>query len=301
MDHAADTLLLITAARRQEEDRYYTCDFFNLESEELRDLRQSCFKATGKKPADAGCRRVMFSWMLRLVSFFHMSQETVVHAMDYLDRYLPTKAGQKALVHRNEFQLTAICCLYISVKIHSSTAVSPKFLEQLSSREYTVTQLEEMELKILQALEWRVQGPTTDFFLQKYLELIPSHLVDNPTLDEVYDLAKDQTEVALGEYCYVTVNKSTIAYAALLNALEALDIDGTWIARYIAEAAHIDYGSDYNQEIQMTLQHDYYLHHSALNGSPSSYGGKTSSASSKEKQRVSCHKTSPRSVTSQAA
>ena len=287
MDHE-QTLLTITAMRRQEETEYFTCDYFSRVEEKSDDDddendSSSSNSSTSSRPAspssacssapcDASCRQIMFTWMIKVVDFFpSMHRETVAYAMDYLDRFLQTPSGTKARTVRSTFQLAAIACLYTAVKLHEAAAVSPKFLEQLSRDEYTEDDLKQMEWTILKALRWRLTTPTAVGFLRQYMDIVPSVLLDgkesqqrsqNETDDKdavtidatnstelrqhIFEMAKFQTEVALGEYKYVTFNASAVAYCALSNALEAYlprnakRSDRHSILWYVSEAARLD-------------------------------------------------------------
>lgn len=131
-----------------------------------------------------------------------------------------------------------------------------------------------MELRILQALTWRLSTPTALAFLRHFMAIIPPVLLDENMREEIFDLAKFQAEVALGDYKYVTVNKSTIAYSSLMNALEAVHhASSRRIGWFLSEAAHIDRDSIYTTQIQQSLAHDH-ADHASLKGSPVSAGYK---------------------------
>lgn len=257
MDHE-QTLATILAMRRQEEMEYSCTDYFFQSGDELDSLRQkSEADNTYQPPCDAHCRSTMCYWMIKLIDFFpQMSRETAAFAMSYLDRFLQTEAGHEALVSRKQFQLAAVACLYSAMKISECSAVSPRFFEQLSQNEYTQRDLEEMELKIFQAIDWRLNTPTAHSFLREFLGLIPPIMLDESLRDEVFNLAVFQVEVALAEYDYVTVNDSLIAYCALVNAVDTLHVDTSSIAWFIAEAAEIDFKSQYKEMICSDLNDD---------------------------------------------
>lgn len=258
-----ETLRSIHAMRRQEETEYFCHDYFDPHH----NTTTTTSTTSKKNPSDAQCRQIMFHWMIRVVDFFPaMNRETVAFAMSYLDRFLQSQAGTEARRNRSVFQLAAISCLYTSVKIHEHAAVSPKFLEQLSRDEYSVKDVESMELRILGALKWRLATPTACAFLRLFLEILPSTPELEDRREEIYDLAKFQTEMALGDYKYVTVNKSSIAYCALLNALETVPaIDTRHWALVLSKAAHID--REYALPIQHSLALDH-ADHASLKGSP---------------------------------
>ena len=288
MDHE-QTLLTITAMRRQEETEYFTCDYFHRveeddDSEQSTNISSSSRGGCSSVPCDATCRQIMFVWMVKVVDFFPtMHRETVAYAMSYLDRFLQTSAGKTARTVRSTFQLAAIACLYTAVKLHEHAAVSPKFLEQLSRDEYTEDDLKQMELTILQALKWRLTTPTALGFLRQYMDIIPPVLLggteqdgDNHVCQQVFEMAKFQTEVALGDYKYVTVNASTIAYCALWNALEAClpkMSDRHSILWFVSQAAQLGQHSRYARDIQRSLQADQLV---SCGGGANAKGGSSS-------------------------
>ena len=266
MDHE-QTLQTINAMRRQEESEYFSCDYFQLDDNDhgypsCKDMDSDDeAHGTSRAPSDATCRRIMFYWMIRVVDFFPcMNRETVAYAMSYLDRFLQTQQGAEARRQRKVFQLASISCLYVAVKLHEHAAVSPTFLEKLSHAEYSVNDVEQMELRILQALKWRLSTPTALAFLRQYLAIIPSIMLKQSLSEDVFLLAKYQTEVALTDYKYVTVNASTVAYCALLNALDMFHVDNSQIAWFVSEAAHIERGSAYTIEVQRNLARDHVEH-----------------------------------------
>jgi Cyclin, N-terminal domain/Cyclin, C-terminal domain len=305
MDHE-EILMTITAMRRQEETVYFSCDYFQLGCENHHD--QACdfcsrdANGNSRAPSDATCRQVMYYWMVRVVDFFPcMSRETAAFAMSYLDRFLQSDAGAEARRKRSVFQLASIACLYVAVKIHEHSAVSPTFLEKLSNAEFTVKDVERMEVLILQSLKWRLSTPTALAFLRHYLAIIPSMMLNGSTREEVLQIAKYQTEVALSDYKYVTVNASTVAYCALLNALDTFHVDNTQIGWFVSEAAHIVRDSMYTLEIQRSLAKDH-GDHVTLKGSPLFVGYEQVMRSSmKTRDSSEQHTTSPRTVCKAAA
>ncbi|CAB9507274.1 diatom-specific cyclin [Seminavis robusta] len=298
MDHE-ETLMIISAMRRQEETEYFCRDYLNMvedPADDDTDEIRSDANGNSSAPCDATCRQIMFYWMVRVVDFFpSMTRETVAYAMSYLDRFLQSKAGADARRKRSVFQLAAISCLYMAVKIHESSAVSPQFLEKLSQAEYTVKDVEGMELTILAALGWRMSTPTALAFLRQFMAIIPKVFLNGDLREEVFQIAKYQTEVALSDYKYVTVNGSTVAYCALLNALDMFQIDSIQIGWFVSEAAQIVRDSIYTIHIQQSLARDH-VNHATLKGSPVSAGYEHAIRSSMKVRAPSGHNSSPRTV-----
>eukprot|EP00540_Astrosyne_radiata_P004473 CAMPEP_0116851034 /NCGR_PEP_ID=MMETSP0418-20121206/16490_1 /TAXON_ID=1158023 /ORGANISM="Astrosyne radiata, Strain 13vi08-1A" /LENGTH=274 /DNA_ID=CAMNT_0004482995 /DNA_START=53 /DNA_END=877 /DNA_ORIENTATION=+ len=163
---------------------------------------------------DKDCRIAMARWCFKVVDFLNFSRETVHVAMSYLDRFLMTAAGRPFLLHRANFQLAVMTCMYTAVKIHEPEALSPSTIAKLSQGAYSEQQVVAMETVILKSIGWRMNPPTATSFLHSFLTLLPTQE------KSFVQLAQYQTELAVLEYEFVGVNPSTIAFAALANAFE---------------------------------------------------------------------------------
>jgi len=97
-------------------------------------------------------------------------------------------------------------------------------LSELSRGCYTDAEIAQMELDMLDALDWRVSGPTALSFVSHFLALMPPSVSANPMVPAtLLDFCRYQTELATGDYHFVTKRPSTIAMASLLNSMEAID------------------------------------------------------------------------------
>ena len=217
-------LSTIEAMCRQESNGY-TCD----------DYLQRQVQANKMTTEDAAVhirnRLKMVQWCTSLVDCCNLERETVSAAISCLDRYLSTPTGSSC-IRRNcseEFQLASITCLYSLQKISGGPILSPEMLSNISRGFYSAQDLEQMEWNILAAIQWRVNVPTPLAFVRELLRLIPHGLLSDESREQAYALAKLQTEMVVGDYSLVSVNASTIAIAAIWNALETLQIDGLQI------------------------------------------------------------------------
>lgn len=198
---------------RQECHEYEVTDYLK-ENEELR--------KKAAKPVDEDCRVKMCEWCYQVVDFCKFRRETVGIGMCYLDRYLCSETGRKALGDRKEYQLVAMTCLYIAIKLHEPLEMETSLLADLSRGCYTEMEFANMEQKILLALLWRVNGPTALGFVQNYLLLLPQ-TVHSAVVLAVWDYARYQTEMAISDHTFVTMKPSITGLAALLNAMEGMD------------------------------------------------------------------------------
>ena len=216
-----ETLETLTALGQQE-TRYVTRDFLHQEQPE--EEQHAAGPTTARAlhiEIDEQCRDKMVAWCFQVAEFCHFSQESIEISMSYLDRFLLTDAGTAALQDRSTYQLACMVCLYTAVKVHEQAAISPAIVSALSRDAYTPAQVEEMERTILQALEWRVNPPTAASFVRLLVELIPQEAATESQRTIIQEIAAFQLELAVKDYRFVAVQRSIVAYCALLNSLDA--------------------------------------------------------------------------------
>jgi len=175
-------------------------------------------------------RNKMAQWCYQLTDICKLSRHAVARSMNYLDRFLATdhERAQRALVGRREYQLAAMTALYISIKLHEPLAMEASLLAEISQGCYTVSEILSMERSILEALEWRVNGPTPQEFVSLYLGLLDprGYSYDLSTLGSLLDVSTFQCELAAGDYdLSVGCTPSVVALASILNSLEGMDED----------------------------------------------------------------------------
>lgn len=79
-----------------------------------------------------------------------------------------------------------------------------------------------MEQTMLQAIKWRVNGPTSLAFVAHFMALLPSS-VHVDVAESMMEYARFQTELAIAEQDIISVRPSHIGLAALMNAVEGMD------------------------------------------------------------------------------
>ena len=208
-----DTLATIHAMRRQEESGYLIADYFSM---------PRSVQIVGQ-PADVECRAAMATWTVQIVDHCSFKRETAAISISFLDRFLSSSDGQQNVItDRHQFQLAAMACLYTAVKIHEKEAVTPELIAQLSNGAHCKEDVEAMEMRILSALQWRVNPPTASAFVHQFVSLLSTIIPDPGFRATAIDLAHFQVELAVCDYAMVTRRASWIALCALLNAAESL-------------------------------------------------------------------------------
>ena len=215
--------------------RYQEANFYHIQDYALDGTIDSAAASTTRKPGDfsppylddaelasnRSFRTTMVNWAYQILGLIKCQRETADYALSYFDRFLNCKQGSVALYDRPTFQLAFVSCLYCAVKLHETTAMPPDVFSKLSRGAYDEQEIQGMEKLILKSIDWRMNPPTALCFVREILGLIS--LADLPIEERltVYDLAKAQIELVLSDYRFVSVKKSVLALAAVINALES--------------------------------------------------------------------------------
>jgi len=197
----------------QEENEYSCFDYLAANE----DIRKKV-----AKPVDKDCRVKMSEWCYQVVDFCKFRRETVGIGMSYLDRYLCSNKGKKALGDRKEYQLVAMTCLYIAIKLHEPLEMETSLLADLSRGCYTEMEFANTEQSILEGIEWRVSGPTPLAFVLHFLTFLPD-MIPSSVEEAIFDYARYQTELAIADHDFVKLKPSVIGMAALINSIEGMD------------------------------------------------------------------------------
>lgn len=184
-------------------------------------------------PADYECRYKMCQWFYQVVNYCKLNQGTAQLCISNLDRFLSMYPFY--LKDREDYQLTAISALYLSIKINNSVKLDMKFLGMLCRGRYKLKDIVAMERKMLHCLSWKVNPPTSIFFVYRYLSFVtnallslnaPVNIFGKETFDIFERLVVEQAElctmdssISCSNYLY---KASEVGFACLLNSLEVI-------------------------------------------------------------------------------
>lgn len=214
--------------RRQESTIYRNEDYLSQE----RQMHQEQHESRGRKSSTASSddsassnssvnevwREKICEWSYQVVDHFDFNREIVSISLSYLDRFLSTRPVNKKI-----FQLAAMTTLYLAIKLNEQGTLKMSSLIELSRGYFMVEHIAAMEEAILRALSWYVHPPTSLAFVRHLLMLIPSGSCSREVKHELLELARFLTELAVCDYFFVTRKPSSIALAAVLNAMEGMN------------------------------------------------------------------------------
>jgi hypothetical protein len=149
-------------------------------------------------------------------SSFDLSREVVAVSLNLFDRFLATR-GNKC--NGNLALLTSLTTLHIAIKLHDMKKIKISTLANLSRGQFGAKHIEEMEWKVLIALNWKLHPPTQYAFVSHLVLFLPQE-APSPVRKELFELSRYLTELAVCDSYFVEVNNSTAAFAAILNVME---------------------------------------------------------------------------------
>lgn len=217
--HKADVAEKLLFMRKQEETDFKCGDYLMrlVEDDDQQAQRQAL-------SVDEEARARMVEWCCQVASVCDVKRQTVHVAISYFDRFLSTGCARSrtALKDLHEFQLVALSCLFIAIKLHEFE-IEARHVAELSRGSYTAEDISKMEQDILTALDWRLNGPSTNDFLHQLAALLPASVLCNALIAPlILNASKQQTELAFVDYFFVLHKSSHVAYAALLNSIEGI-------------------------------------------------------------------------------
>lgn len=244
-DQAMDQL---TVLRRLEATTYKPQDYYAsvLQLATDRDSKEDYHpERQGRLSRIVVSRRTTVEYLYRISDYGGFERHVVAYAMNnLLDRYLSSACRSvdgedddgHTVAHRvllngekNHYQLIALTCLYMAVKLLEPVNIGVASLVPLTNGLYSVEDFCEMERTILKQLKWRVaHGPTGTDFVRLFLQYLPCNV--SPSLAaQIFHQSQYQLELAVSDYelccCYGRDRRgrgvvSDLAVAALWNALE---------------------------------------------------------------------------------
>ena len=175
-------------------------------------------------PVTAEDRHVLCLWSYQMMDsvFSNLSRDREIACigMSYLDCFMATSSKQAkvALCSRYEYRLATLACLVLALKNGDFVA------DVMCHGLYTNDELDAMEMEILQALTWRLNGPSPHEFIDGLVRLLPaiSLYVDDSDESPLLILSKHskiRVETAILDYELALQSSLSLAYAALLTSL----------------------------------------------------------------------------------
>jgi hypothetical protein len=113
-------------------------------------------------------------------------------------------------------------CLIIALKSREAMNITPTFAaETMCDGMYFPEEFVNLEIEILRALSWRLNGPTPQDFIQHFIELMPASADEN-AVNMLVKVANGNAEIAMTDYDVAMESYSCIALASIAAALRTV-------------------------------------------------------------------------------
>uniref|UniRef100_A0A7S3Q287 Cyclin N-terminal domain-containing protein n=1 Tax=Chaetoceros debilis TaxID=122233 RepID=A0A7S3Q287_9STRA len=218
--------------RQEQSSIYHISDCLSAQS-----TRKASLSSSANTNADIWCRSQMVQWCYAVVDFVHFNRETVLSAMQLLDRFVSTNTSKSinVIADRRQYQLAAMTALYLAIKIHEPQTLEIGMMVQLGKGAYASSDFYQMEFNMLSALKWHLHGPTATAYLEHLLPLLTLACESGNDRGHLRNHAQYYIELSTSDYDLVTVSPSKIAVAAIINSLRRLAVSTHAFLRIIKE------------------------------------------------------------------
>ena len=247
----------VKAMLEQSDSMYMCSDYIGRRSTKE---RTPCHRPTDEIPSspevsmehdkvDTVCREKMCEWSYRVCDHFQTGREIVAVSFSYLDRFV-----DKCSCDRNAFKLAAMTTLYMANKIYGGPhTLSIGALAELSRGEFEKSHITDMEVIILETLAWRLHPPTTQYFIESFFNYIS--IPSNGSMSTaIHQRAIFFAELALYDYAFACRERSLIAIASIMNAMEGLDSITVEQQQRFLESVNVTFKLNYTTEMVETVR-----------------------------------------------
>ncbi|XP_062456483.1 G2/mitotic-specific cyclin-B1 [Rhea pennata] len=160
-------------------------------------------------------RAILIDWLVQVQMKFRLLQETMYMTVAIIDRFL-----QDNTVSKKTLQLVGVTAMFIASKYEEMYPPEIGDFAFVTDHTYTKSQIRQMEMKILRALDFGLGRPLPLHFLRRASKIAEVDL-------EQHTLAKYLMELSMVDYEMVHFPPSKTAAAASCLALKVLD-GGEW-------------------------------------------------------------------------
>ena len=135
--------------------------------------------------------------------------------------------AKAALTTRHEYQLATVACTVIAIKNRGGVKLGSDFVaNEICHGLYTSDEIDVMEMEVMQALTWKLNGPSPHDFIDALLGLLPASSEHDSSVNNASSSlllskhSKNQVEAAVLDYDLALQSSLSLAYAAILTSLQ---------------------------------------------------------------------------------
>ncbi|KAL7465145.1 hypothetical protein ACHAXS_005473, partial [Conticribra weissflogii] len=200
-------------------------------------------------------RGKLIMWIYDVVDHYEIDRNTAGISLALFDLYL----SKRNVTSEEEYQLVAMTCLYIAIKMHSHKKIPISAMSRLSKGHFESGHISNMEMRIMKSLNWYLNPPTAAMFVDITAPLFqefdavtdtygekgnpsPTHMdVNNYLSLEAIEIARYLVELSTCDPYFTRMRPSSIAVAAMRLSTEEL---ATPKARIVCFHDLLEYSSE---------------------------------------------------------
>ena len=160
-------------------------------------------------------RSILIDWIIEIHFYFKFLKKTLFQTVYIIDAYLSKKNIDKKFL-----QLLGVASLLISCKENEIIYPSLNKLIQLTDNAFTISELKNMEIKIMKTLNFDILFPTAEEFFEINAEFFNFS-------DEHMCVGEYFLKCSLIGYNMLKYNQSTIAIACGYIIMKCFNLEGT--------------------------------------------------------------------------
>ena len=161
-------------------------------------------------------RAILVDWLVDVHIRFKLIQETLFLTVNLIDRFL-----EKENLPRDRLQLLGVTTMLIASKYEEIYPPEVKDFVYITDNAYTKEDILMMEQRVLKVLEFNLNVPSSNRFLQRFSKTAGTDA-------KTYNLAKYLIELPLTELGMLKYCASIIAAAGLYEAYKMQGKEGMW-------------------------------------------------------------------------
>ncbi|XP_055984588.1 G2/mitotic-specific cyclin-B3 [Sorex fumeus] len=173
--------------------------------------REEKFKVNQYMPGQADIssdlRAILVDWLVELQVTFEMSHETLYLAVKLIDLYL-----MEVICRKEKLQLLGSTAFFVAAKFEEPNPPCIEDFLYVCDDIYSRHEMINMEIKVLQTLEFDINIPIAYHFLRAYAKFVPTN-------KQTVTLSYFICELTLQNYAFIEVKASKLAAASYLLSL----------------------------------------------------------------------------------
>ncbi|CAD8072737.1 unnamed protein product [Paramecium sonneborni] len=148
-------------------------------------------------------RAILMDWMIDVCSVYQMKRDTYYLAVAYVDCYLSKKDIPKV-----DVQLLGTASMLIASKMEEVEAKHVSEFEKAANHGYTIDQIYQMEINICTVLQWHLNLPTINLWIEFYTNQWDNFMTDTQKQFRANNTASYKLILKLQAYidcCYLDI------------------------------------------------------------------------------------------------